>query len=452
MRQIAGLMGVLAAVFVVVPVSAKDKQVSEIYVREPMPPGFQVVVADFEGPVYADAKGKTLYNWPRTGLRNGDAGEQKGKPTCDAQKYTDNAGLMSPYPPGLELPEVATRPSCIDVWPPVVAKDNAKPVGKWTIIERKDGIKQWAYDEYALYTSVLDREAGDVFGGSRLGGSSEGGAQREPVGPPANIPPQFAVRVVSTGRLLTIGATGRSVYYSDQDASGKSNCDLDCLRNWEPVLAPETVVPQADWSIIESSPGVKQWAFRKMPVYTRALDTKAASLEGSDVPGWHNVYTQKAPPPPPGFTVNDMHSGQVLGDEKGMTVYIYNCNDDAIDQLACNHPDTPQGYRFAICGRGDPALCLKNFPYVIASKGTKSNSQIWSTMDIDPQTGKKADSNAPGALHVWAYRDRPVYNCVRDKKPGDIECDTWGEFNGARNGYKAFWLRDDFGRNAGGSR
>ncbi len=60
--------------------------------------------------------------------------------------------------------------------------------------------------------------------------------------------------------------------------------------------------------------------------------------------------------------MNDTHSGQVLGDAKGMTVYIYNCNDDAVDQLACNHPDTPQAYRFAICGRGDPGLCLKNFP------------------------------------------------------------------------------------------
>lgn len=452
MREFVGLIGVLAAAFAMLPAEAKNKQLTEDYIREPMPRGFKVIVADFEGPVFADADGKTLYSWPITNLRNGDAGEQKGKPTCDDHKYTENAGLMSPYPGGLELPEVETRPSCTDVWPPVLAKSNAKPVGKWTILDRKDGSKQWAYDGYALYTSVLDREPGDVFGGSDLGGSSESGAQRKPVGPPPNIPPQFAVRVVSTGRLLTIGATGRSVYYSDHDAPGKSNCDLKCLHDWLPVLAPETIRPQGDWSIIESSPGVKQWAFRKMPVYTRALDTRGSSIEGSDVPGWHNVYTQMAPPPPDGFTVNDMHSGQVLGDAKGMTIYVYNCNDDAVDQLACNHPSTPQAYRFAVCGRGDPELCLKNFPYVIAPKDAKSNSQIWSTMQIDPQTGKKADRDAPGALNVWAYRDRPVYYCARDKKPGDIECDTWGEFNGARNGYKAFWLRDDFGRNAGGSR
>jgi predicted lipoprotein with Yx(FWY)xxD motif len=452
MREIFALMGVLATAFVALPVEAKNKYPTEDYVREPMPRGFKVIVADFEGPVFADEKGKTLYIWPITNLRNGDAGEQKGKPTCDDQKYTVNAGLMSPYPGGLELPEVETRPSCAEFWPPVLAKPNAKPVGKWTILERKDGRKQWAYDGYALYTSILDRGPGDVFGGTRLRGTSEGGAQRIPVGPPPNVPPQFAVRTVATGRLLTIGATGRSVYYSDHDSPGKSNCDRECLRKWAPVLAPEKVQPQGEWSIIESSPGVKQWAFRNMPLYTYTLDTRSGSLDGSDEPGWHNVYTQKAPPPPEGFTVNDMHSGQVLGDANGRTIYIYNCNDDAIDQLPCNHPDTPQAYRLAICGRGDPDLCLKNFPYVIAPLGVRSTSHIWSTMYIDPRTGKKATRGAPGALHVWAYRDRPVYYCGRDKKPGDIECDTWGEFNGARNGFKAFWLRDAFGGNSGSGR
>jgi predicted lipoprotein with Yx(FWY)xxD motif len=453
MRQIAALMSVLTVVCVMLPAQAKEKVFSEDYGREPMPSGFKVIVTEFEGPVFADAKGNTLYDWPRTSLRNGDAGEQKGKPTCDDHKYTDSAGLMSPYPPGLELPEVATRPSCADVWPPVLATPKDKPVGKWTILDRKDGRKQWAYDGYALYISVLDHGPGDVFGGSRMKSSSaEPGAQREPVGPPPDIPPQFAVDTVATGRLLVISDTGRSVYYSDQDSSGKSNCDLECLHDWAPVLAPETVHPQGEWSTVESSPGVKQWAFRKMPVYTRTLDSRGASLEGTDVPGWHNVYTQKAPPAPLGFTVNDTQSGQVLGDAQGMTVYVYNCNDDAIDQLACNHPDTPQEYRLAVCGRGDVELCLKNFPYVLAPRGTKSNSHIWSTMDIDPHTGKKAARNAPGGLHVWAYRDRPVYYCGRDKKPGDIECDAWGEFNGTRNGFKAFWLRDDFGGNAGSSR
>jgi predicted lipoprotein with Yx(FWY)xxD motif len=90
---------------------------------------------------------------------------------------------------------------------------------------------------------------------------------------------------------------------------------------------------------------------------------------------------------------------------------------------------------------------MKNFPYVLADKGATSTSRMWQVMSLDPKTGKRAAAGQPDALNVWAYRGRPVYTCARDKKAGDAECDTWGEFYGWRNGYKAFWLRDDFGDN-----
>jgi hypothetical protein len=103
----------------------------------------------------------------------------------------------------------------------------------------------------------------------------------------------------------------------------------------------------------------------------------------------------------------------------------------------------------AVCGRGDADICLKTFPYVIASVGAKSGSRIWGTMWIDPQTGRATAENAPGALHVWTYRERPVYTHGLDKAPGEINGDGWGEYNGKRNGYKGFFLRDDFLNNAG---
>jgi predicted lipoprotein with Yx(FWY)xxD motif len=428
---------------------SRGKALLEDYVHEPMPPGFQVINVDLEGAVYADANGKTLYQWPISSLRNGDAGDPKGKVTCDDKKYIDNAGLMSPYPGGLELPEVDSRPSCAEVWPGVLAAPDAKPIGRWSLLTRSDGRKQWAYDGQAVYTSVLDKRPGDAFGGSRKRGGGEMGALRHPLGPPPDVPPQFAVRTLNTGRLLVIAATGRSIYSSDKDTATRSNCDTRCLQEWTPVPAPAQVHPQGEWTIIENSPGTKQWAFRGKPVYTHNLDNIQESLEGSDVPGWHNVYTQPAPAWPKVFTLNDNQAGQVLGDARGMTLYVYNCNDDAIDQQACNHPTNPQAYRFAICGRGDVDLCLKNFPYVIAAKDAKSDSHIWGVMDINPRTGKIAKPGEAGSLHVWAYRDRPIYLCGRDKKPGDIECDTWGEFGGARDGYKAMWIRDDFGGSAG---
>ena len=67
-------------------------------------------------------------------------------------------------------------------------------------------------------------------------------------------------------------------------------------------------------------------------------------------------------------------------------------------------------------------------------------------MNIDPQTGKVAKEGDTKALHVWAYRGRPVYTFSGDKKSSDILAHAWGEFNGLRNGYMAMVYRDVFSR------
>ncbi len=440
----AGVTGAATAAFA----QSRGKAPLEDYVHEPMPAGIKVVVADFEGPVFADANGKTLYTWPVTPLRNGDAGEQKGKPTCGDVPSKVNAGLMSPYPGGLELPEVDTRPACTTMWPPVLAPADAKAIGKFTVVDRQDGKKQWAYDGYALYTSALDEMPGDVRGGTKkktTRGDSQG-AGREPAAPAENNPPQFKVSALQSGRLLTT-SDSRSVYVSDRDAKGKSSCIGDCLNEWKPIPAPASVQQQGDWTVIDHPTGIKQWAFRGQPVYTRNGDTKRPSLEGGDVSGWHNVYVTKPPAYPKGFAPQDMQSGMVLADAKGRTIYTYQCMDDAADQLQCDYPEAPQVYRLSVSGRGDQAMSMKNFPYVIAEKGAAATNRMWQVMAIDPKTGKKAAAGQQDALNVWAYRGRPVYYCARDKAAGDAECDTWGEFYGWRNGYKAFWLRDDYGDN-----
>ena len=461
MRQPSLIAGSLtaAAFAVMVGFSAQAQsqktRLTEDYLKTPLPPGFQVTNNELEGPVFADANGKTLYTWPLLALRNGDAGEQKGKPTCGDKKYTENAGLMSPYPAGFILPDVENRPSCIGMWPVVHAADDAKPVGKWSIVKRPDGAPQWAYDGFAVYTSVLDQKPGDVLGATRRGGGRDGGgnalgARREAIGPAPNVPPGFIVNRTTQGRLLT-NAARKSVYTWDKDQPDKSNCMDACTAEWLPVVAPQSAQSQGEWSVFERTPGVKQWAFRKKPLYTHVLDPEGhnASLEGSDVPGWHNVYTQMAPTAPKGvFTVQDAPSGLVLADAQGHTVYTYNCNDDAWDQLACDHPTTPQDYRFAICGAGDPDRCLKTFPFVVAAKDAKSDSTLWTVMDINPKTGRRAQAGQAGAMRVWAYRDRPVFTFSGDKTAGDLYGDSWGEFQGQRNGFKAFWIRDDYFGNA----
>ncbi len=428
--------------------SKEQRALTEDYIREEMPPGFQVVVAELEGAVFADASGKTLYSWPVMALRNANAGEQKGKPLCSDTVYKVNTGWMSPYPGGLELPEVETRPSCVDVWPPVLAAADAKPVGKWTIVEGPGGRKQWAYDGQALYTSVLDKQKGDVWGGTSTNLQHDGtGAVRWPVGPERNLPSQFKVMAYPYGRLLTL-QNEHAVYVFDGDGKGKLGCTGDCLEKFSPILAPEKIQPRGEWTTFERSPGVKQWAYRGKPVYSYNLEEKFPSFQGAEEPGWRNVFTQLAPQFPKGFRITDTYSGQMLADSKGRTIYTYNCNDDAADQLDCSHPSQPQAYRLALCGKGDWKRCLETFPYVLAGPDEKSETHFWSIKYINPETGRWVEPGTAGALRVWAYRDRPVYLCGRDRQPGDYECDSWGEWSGIRNGYMGFWIRDAFGDNA----
>ena len=408
-----------------------------------MPPGVRVQPTELEGPVFADSRGMTLYRWPLGQLRNGPTGDPIGKSECTDVKTEVSAGLMSPYPGGLLLPDLDERPSCTDLWKPFAATAKSRPVGEWTVIKRKDGTMQWAYEGYPVYTSVLDRRPGDVLGGrsGKRGGDSP--IMREPIKPPPDVPPGFGVTTMSTGRLL-VNAAGYSVYYSDHDPPGKSACDAVCAETFLPILAPALARPQGDWSLVERSAGIRQWAFRGKPLYTYRLDGDTHKQKGSDVEGWHNVYLQRAPAPPDGFTVQDTTAGQVLADAEGRTIYTYFCADDALDQLGCDHPTQTQAYRLAICGGGDWERCVRAYPYVPAPANAKSGSRAWSVVYIDPCTGRFADPKQEGALRVWAYRDRPVYTFAGDKRPGDAFADGHGEFRGQRNGFKAFWLRDDF--------
>ncbi len=419
----------------VIPAEREEAQ------KVPMPPVFHVEYTELDGPVFADAQGRTLYFWPNTTMRNGVTGDPKNQSMCTDKVQTHTAGLMSPYPPGLELPELKTRKSCLDMWPAVYAADDAKPVGAFTVITRKDGKKQWAYDQHALYTSDQDKVPGDVNGASTKGGQGDGPAARDVAQVPSAVPPGFLVRTSAEGRML-LNDKNYSVYMWDKDQANKSNCDAACTRSWVPVVASVAAQPQGEWSIFERSPGVRQWAFRKKPLYTYALDAETRSQQGSDIPGWHNVYVQKAPAFPKEFTQQDSETGVVLADAKGKTIYTYNCADDSVDQLSCDSMDSPQSYRLAICGGGKVERCLRDWPYVVAAKDAKSTSRTWSVVEVDPQTGHAAE---PGkGLKVWAYQGQPVYTHILDKKPGDLLGNGNGEFGGSRNGFRAFILRDDF--------
>jgi predicted lipoprotein with Yx(FWY)xxD motif len=52
---------------------------------------------------------------------------------------------------------------CEKTHPPLLAADDSRASGYWTVLKRPDGRKQWAYQGYALYSSERDKRPGDML-------------------------------------------------------------------------------------------------------------------------------------------------------------------------------------------------------------------------------------------------------------------------------------------------
>lgn len=53
---------------------------------------------------------------------------------------------------------------CAEFWPPALADDNETPTGEWSLIDREDGTRQWAYKGMPLYRFAKDEKPGDING------------------------------------------------------------------------------------------------------------------------------------------------------------------------------------------------------------------------------------------------------------------------------------------------
>jgi predicted lipoprotein with Yx(FWY)xxD motif len=52
--------------------------------------------------------------------------------------------------------------ACTESWAPVKARDFAKPMGDWTLVQRPEGYWQWAYKGRPIYSSITEVVHGSV--------------------------------------------------------------------------------------------------------------------------------------------------------------------------------------------------------------------------------------------------------------------------------------------------
>ena len=230
-----------------------------------LPTGIAVQeVGDADGQTLVTAKGLTLYAF------GGDM--KKDRQSC------------------------ATGP-CGDHWTPLAAPELANAVGDFTIVDRDDGIAQWAWRGRPLYTFSGDLQPGDANG----------------IGIDALWRPALVVRyfmpfeatirpseqfgpILATPQGMTIYRREAYIYQLGGHGLrhgvpprplvgrniGAKGCDAECLRLWRPLQPPPGALPSGYWEILTRDDGTRQWTYKGYALYTYAGDKKPGEMTGND--------------------------------------------------------------------------------------------------------------------------------------------------------------------------
>lgn len=85
---------------------------------------------------------------------------------------------------------------------------------------------------------------------------------------------------------------GMTLYTYDKDTTGVSNCYGGCAQAWPPYTSGATAQNSlpANITVITRTDGTKQFAWKGMPLYYYATDSKAGDITGDGVGGvWHII-------------------------------------------------------------------------------------------------------------------------------------------------------------------
>lgn len=217
----------------------------------------------------------------------------------DGQVLTDNQGMTLYMSDADKANMSACNTACARTWVPLAAPRLGVPLGDFSIAERPDGMKQWAYKGHPLYTYAGDVRIGDA------NGAKVSPAWHEAMVVRYFMPPAVQVRMHPKHGPMLANTAGMTLYahdnhrftlaggsHDDRNALrgdpdvgrkiGVGGCVEACLNEWTPLKADAKAQPWGYWNIVTRPDGSHQWAYRGFPLYTYTGDKAPGDAVGHD--------------------------------------------------------------------------------------------------------------------------------------------------------------------------
>ncbi len=205
----------------------------------------------------------------------------------DGESLVHDDGMALYFLGGDNTPSSECFGDCTRIWPPLKAPRMALPVGDFTVIDRVDGVKQWAYQGRPLHTYVGDDKVG-VARGAGLEGRWHQMMLARYYFPPSVKVIEHARHgsIIAKSDGTTLYARESHFYGPGQHNSrarlrgdpevglrlGIESCVGHCLQEFSPLEAPEDALPWGRWTVVTRPDGVNQWAYRNYPLFTYKTD------------------------------------------------------------------------------------------------------------------------------------------------------------------------------------
>lgn len=157
---------------------------------------------------------------------------------------------------------------CAVKWPPLLAEEDDKASGDYTLVTRNNGDKQWAYRGMPLYRWINDSASGDTTG--------------EEVNSVWYVAQPLPISKYSTtdqGIILS-DSNWLSLYVLDNETTSNIVCKGACLTAWPPLYADSNEINRGDYTTFLNSEGKSQWAYKDQPLYHWKTDTLAGDTNG----------------------------------------------------------------------------------------------------------------------------------------------------------------------------